>query len=563
MKKRILSMLLVVTMLATMLVGCGGGSGNGGEAAAQELTFSITTDTTTMDTIQTSNLNDQRAAALVYEGLLRRELADNGDLILVEGVATNDYEVDETETIYTFHLREDAKFSDGSAVTADDVVYTYQRMFDPNLASPQSWQLEDMIVNAKAAFNGEVGIEEVGVKKIDDYTVEFTLNSPNPNFTTVITFPFARIISKNFVENCTGTFGSSVETTMGCGPYKLVAWEPGASLTYEPNEHYWNAENVHLTKVTCQIIAEASTLAQALMNNEVDVAALNDSDWNTLVDETGLYNVEEKAEMTTYFFLFNCASEKLSNPKIRLALSLGFDRERYNEEVYLGKYTPAYSFEPEVATVGDISYAEAAGDSAEYLKKLAEQYPDPKALLIEGMEEAGLGSDPSALTIKYTTLGTTEVAKKAAEWMKQELAANLGVNLEIELTETNIAYDLIDAGDFEMAFGGWGIDSGTEPWRFFRIFEPTAGYYGEAKLNWKGDKADEYSKYALEMQEIFDNERLLELYKLAEPILLEEAAVSPVYFSKLRMCVAKNVEGYSVHPFLLPDYIGVSLTEAE
>ncbi len=565
--KRILSMTLAVVMLAMLLVGCGGGdkpatgTESGSEAAvAQELTFSNTTDATTMDTIQTSNLNDQRAAALVYEGLLRRELDDNGDLILVEGVAT-DFDVDETETVYTFHLREDAKFSDGTNVTAEDVVYTFQRMFDPALASPQSWQLEDMIVNAKAAFNSEVGIEEVGVKAVDEYTVEFTLNSPNPNFTTVVTFPFARIISKAFVENCTGTFGSSVETTMGCGPYKLTAWEPGSSMTYEPNEYYWNKENVHLTKVTRQVIAEPSTLAQALMSEEVDVAELNDADWNTLVDDTGLYNVEEMAEMTTYFFLFNCENKNLSNAKIRLALSLGFDRERYNNEVYLGKYTPAYSFEPEVATVGDSSYADAAGDNAEYLKKLAEQYPDPKALLIEGMEEAGLGSDPSTLTIKYTTLGTTEIAKKSAEWLKQEYANNLGINLEIELTESNIAYDLIDAGDYEMAFGGWGIDSGTEPWRFFRIFEPTAGYYGEPKLHWTGEGADAYSAYAIEMQEIFDNERLLELYNLAEPILLEEAAVSPVYFKKMRMCVAKNVDGYDVHPFLLPDFIGVTVTE--
>lgn len=341
--KRFISMLLMTAMLAAMLVGCGGdeagaesGAESGSEAVAQELTFALTTDATTMDTIQTSNLNDQRVAALVYEGLLRRELDDKGDLILVEGVAKS-YDVDATETVYTFHLNENAKFSDGTSVTAADVVYTYQRMFDPKLASPQSWQLEDMIVNAKAAFNSEVGIEEVGVKAIDEHTVEITLNSPNPNFTTVITFPFARIISKEFVENCPGTFGSSVETTMGCGPYKLTAWEPNSSMTFEPNEHYWNRENVHLTKVTRQVISESSTLAQALMSDEVDVAELNDADWNSVVDATGLYNVEEKAQMTTYFFLFNCESKNLSNEKIRLALALGFDRERYNKEVYLDR----------------------------------------------------------------------------------------------------------------------------------------------------------------------------------------------------------------------------------
>ncbi len=569
MKKKLLCFALTVAMTAALLLtGCGGGSGSEGESAGgadnkdvkQELVFALTTDATTMDTIQTSNLNDQRAAALVYEGLLRRELDDNGNLTLVEGVAEK-YDVNEDETVYTFKLRDNAKFSDGTAVTADDVVYTFQRMFDPALASPQSWQLEDMIVNAKAAFNGEVGIEEVGVKAVDDLTVEFTLNSPNPNFTTVITFPFARIISKAFVENCTGTFGSSVETTMGCGGYKLVSWEPNSSLVYEPNEYYWNAENVHLKKVTCQVINETSTLAQALMGQEVNIAELNDADWNDLVDETGYYDVEEKAQMTTYFFLFNCKSEKLSNPKVRLALSLAVDREKFVNEVYAGKYSPAYSFEPEVATVGDSLYADVAGDSAEYLKTLASEYTDPKALLIEGMQEAGLGSDPSALTVTYTTLGTNEIAKKSAEWLKQEIEGKLGIHFEIELTESNIAYDLIDAGDFEMAFGGWGVDSGTEPMRFLKLFEMNDGYYGVSKLGWTGDLAEEYSKYAVEMQQTFDPDTLLNLYKKAEPILLEECAVSPVYFSKLRMVVGSSVEGYDVHPFLLPDYIGVSLTK--
>ena len=230
------------------------------------------------------------------------------------------------------------------------------------------------------------------------------------------------------------------------------------------------------------------------------------------------------------------------------------------EEVFQGKYLPAYSFEPEIATVGDELYKDVAGDSAEYLKTLAAENPDPKALLIEGMEEAGLGSDPSALTITYTTLGTTEIVKKSAEWMKQELEKNLGINLEIELTEWNITYDLIDAGDFEMAFGGWSVDSGTEPMRFLKLFEYKDGYYGGTKLGWTNDKAEEYSKYAIEMQQTFDPDRLLELYEVAEPILLEEAPVTPVYFSKQRTLVAKNVEGYQAHPFLFPDYVGVSKT---
>lgn len=531
-----------------------------GEAAladSQELVFAESVDATTLDTIQMSTTADQKAGAPIYEALLRRTLDENGNLILVPGAAES-YEISDDETVYTFHLQPNGKFSDGTPVTAEDVVYSWQRAFDPALASPQSWQLEDMVVNAKACFNGEKPLDELGVKAIDEQTVEITLNEPNPNFLTIATFPFVRIVSKDFVESCGNKFGSSPEYVMGSGPYKLVQWEPGSVMVYEPNEYYWNSENVYLTKLTMQVVSESSTLAQALMSQEIDIADLNDSDWNSIVDELGYYDVVEMAQMNVYFFMFNCEKPELSNWKIRLALALGFDRERYNNEVYDGRYVPAYSFEPEIATVGDNLWTEVAGESVDAMKAIAEKYPDPKALLIEGMEEAGLGSDPSSLTITYTTLGTSEGVKKSAEWMKQELETNLGINLEIELTEWNITYDLIAAGDYEMAFGGWSLDSGTEPFRFLTLFDMYDGYYNEDKLHWTGSGAEEYSAYAAEMQQTYDADRLLELYKAAEPILLEEAPVTPAFFAKQRTLVAKDITGYNVHPFLLQDYIGVA-----
>lgn len=526
-------------------------------AENQEVTFQLTADATTLDTIQTGTTSDQRCAAPVYEGLLRREMDESGNLILVPGAAES-YDVDETETVYTFHLQPNGKFSDGTPVTAEDVVYSWQRAFDPALASSQSWQLEGILLNATECFNGEKPLEELGIKAVDEMTVEITLVSPNPNFLTITTFPFVRIVSKAFVEECGTKFGSAAEYVMGSGAYKLTSWEPGSSMTYEPNENYWDAEDVYLTKLNLQVVSENSTLAQALMGQQIDIAELNDADWNDLVDQLGYYDVNEVPEMSAYFFLFNCDTPQLSNWKIRLALSLGFDRERYNNEVYGGKYVPAYSFEPEIATVGDSLWTDVAGDSVDVLKTLAEKYPDPKALLIEGMEDAGLGSDPSALTINYTTLGVTETVKKSAEWLKQELETNLGITLNIELTEWNIAYDLIDAGDYEMAFGGWSVDSGTEPMRLLKLFDAANGYYNSEKIHWTGEKADEYSEYAVEMQETFDADRLLELYASAEPILLEEAPVSPVYFTKMRALVATDIVGYQVHPFLLPDFVGVA-----
>lgn len=583
--KRLISMVLVAAMGCTaILSACGGGTApettttpetttpttesttetkpeeTPVTAGSQELIYSMTSDAVTMDPVYSTTIPDQKAQALIYEGLTKRALDAEGNLILIPGAAAS-WDVSEDKTVYTFHLQPEAKWSDGTPVTANDFVYSWQRAFDPKIAGPSSWQLQTMVKNADPIMKGEKPLTDLGVKAVDDTTFEVTLEKEDSNFLTVCGFAFARPVKKELVDSSGSGYGSSVDKIMGNGPFILKTWEPDSKMIYEPNPNYWNKENVHLTKVTNQIIKESSTLAQAMISNEVDISLLNDPDWNAMVEETGYYNIDEVPDMSTEFFVFNSKDPMLSNPKIRLAIALSFDREKYVSEVFMNKYIPAYSLAPMIATVGEEIYTEKVAGKNEVFKAAAQTYPDPKALLLEGMKEAGLGDDPSKLEIHYTTRGTTEIVKKGAEWLKQNIEQTLGINFIIDLTEWNVMYDLIDANNFQIAAASWVVDSGLEPSRFLKLFETVDGYYGGKKTGWEGEKSTQYNELVKQMLEEKDTEKLAQLYLDAEAILAEECPVAPVYYTKTRAVVGKYVQGYQVHPFLFPDYVGVSMTE--
>lgn len=529
-------------------------------AEVQELTYALASDAVTLDNAMGGNIPDQMAQAPLTEGLTVRKLNEDGMLVDVPGGAES-WDANEDETVYTFHLRKEACWSDATPITAEDYVYSWRRAFDPNTASPSAWLLQDYIVNADACMKGEKPVEELGIKAIDDYTFEVSLTKPYNQFLTYAGFNFLRPVRKDLAEKYGTHYGSSADKFMGNGPYILSSWEIDSKMVYEPNPNYWNAENVHLTKVTRQIIKETSTLAQALMNGEVDIATMDDPDWNELVDQTSHYEIHEAPNMSLDFLVFNCEKPQLANPKIRLAISLAFDRAAFCSEVYSGKNLPAYSLSPDISVVGKEIYHEKVNDENYVIKKLQEKYPDPKELLIEGLKEEGMDPDPSKFTVHYSSRGTTEQVKKSSEWLKQQIEATLGINFVIELTEWNIMYDLVKSGDYEIAQCGWSVDTSLEPSEFLKIFEPKDGYYNVEKLHWVSDKTDRYSELVELMLNEKDMEKQAKEYLEAEQIIIEESPMSPVYCSKTRTLVGKNVKGYPVHSFLQPNFVGVYLTE--
>ncbi len=525
-------------------------------ADKQELIFATNSDVLTMDPAMASSTPNWGGQALVYENLVSVVANETGGTSIVPGVAES-WDVSDDGLVYTFHLRKDAKWADGVPVTAKDFEYTWRRTFDQATGASYTWMVESVIKNGAKVYAGELPLEELGVKAKDDYTFEMTLESPSPFFLQFAGFPTYCPVREDLIAKYGTEYGSTPDKTVGNGAYILKTWDPGSSMIYEKNDNYWNKDEVYLTKVTRQIIKETNAVAQALLANEVDIAGLDNPQWNSVVDATGIYDVYEMQFPAVENFIFNCADPIMKNQKIRLAISLAFDREKYNEEALEGVSIPLYSMVPSVTSIGKLNYSEAVKNENEYIKNLKDKY-DPKELLIEGMKELGLGEDPSKLEIHYMTRGTTEFSKKTAEWMKQNLETNLGIKFVIDMTEWNIMYDLIDAGDYQIAQGGWTADY-DDPSNFLDNYHYEDGYYGESKIHWADDKAKEYAKLVDDAKASTDDQERAELYVKAEKILLEESPVSPQYASKLRRLVGKYVEGYYVNPLAYPNYVGVKL----
>lgn len=529
------------------------------KAEVQELVLSGSSDPLTWDPALYNTIPDSRVQTLVYEGLTMKKLDENGQ-IYVAPAAAESWDISDDKTVYTFHLRDGLTWADGTPLTAHDFEYSWKRLFDPKNAAPLAWEMFQ-IEGAESAFKGETSIEDIGVKALDDKTFEVKLTKPDRKFLNFAGEALSKPVKKEQIEKYGVQYGAKIENIIGNGPFKAVHWEVGSKIEFEKNPNYWDAEHVYLDKITINMIQETSTLAQSLMSNEIDIAELNNPDWNDMVDQTGYYNIVECDRMNIEELMFNCTNKPFNNWKVRLAMSLSLDREAFSEEINHNTTAPLYGFTPAISAVNGESYSKLTGGKNEAIKDLLKKYPDPKALLMEGLKEEGY-NDPSEITIEYNTRGTGEQQKKAAEWMKQAFESKLGIHFNINMTEWNVMYDMVDSGNYELANIGWSVDSGQEPSEFLDLYDNVDGYYAP-QHKWKGPAADKYYELVQNYKNTpeDDTQARADAYLAAETFLCEYGPDIPLYATKSRTLVGKYVHGYTPHPMVADNYVGVWVEE--
>lgn len=168
-----------------------------------------------------------------------------------------------------------------------------------------------------------------------------------------------------------------------------------------------------------------------------------------------------------------------------------------------------------------------------------------KLYLIEGLKELGKDPDPSKVTIRYASRGTSEVSKKIAEWMKQQWESVLGINIEIDMMEWNIMWDKIDAGDYDIATGGWGPYY-NEPSALLQLFDPDNGYFNAEKTGWSGEDPKKYQELLNEAKFEVDDQKKAELYLQAEELVVKSGLIEPTYVEEAPTFVKKYVKNYFV-----------------
>ena len=402
--KKFLASLLTLTMVASVaLVGCGSDKGSGESGSAegekdkeQYLNMLLGAEPKTIDQSKSSDTYSSQILANTQEALTRITQDENGKDKIEPGIAES-WETSEDGLTWTFKLR-DAKWSDGEAITAEHFVYGITRTLLPDTASNYAFLLYP-IKNA-AAFNaGKATAEELGVKAIDEKTVEFTLESPTPFFLDLTYFKVMQPQREDIIEKHGDKYGSEYDTMLFTGPFVMTEWTHNSQVVLEKNENYWDADKVNLEKVTMKIIKEKTARMNELDSGAVDMGAVDEPEWIKTFDATGEFDVLKGYDASTTYTFFNQENEFFSNAKVRKAFIIAEDRVNKIETLRKGLGDPALGFVPPTVQIGGEDFRETVDTLP--VQDLMDENKDPKALLIEGMKELGLGEDPSTITVEY------------------------------------------------------------------------------------------------------------------------------------------------------------------
>ena len=524
MKKKVFAALLATAMVGTMLAGCGTpgskSGGDGGNSDEKVFRYSTSTEPTTLDPTKSNSIPDNEVQHALTESLVRNTGGE-----VYPGVAES-WEVSEDGLTYTFHLNPDAKWSDGEQITAQDFVYSWQRLMNPDTAAPYAF-IGEYIKNGLAVEKGEMDPSQLGVVAQDDTTLVVTLERPTVYFLSMIgaQAQFAPL-RQDIVEEYGSDFAADYEKNVYSGPYVLTKSSDNQWF-FEPNEEYWDRDSIKMDRVELNYVQNPDTAVAMYEDGELDYVQLPSASISAYEGKDNTFlngNVD--------YFYFNVGGDcpELANKNMRLALNYALDRNKYNQLVNSGYYKPSTGLVFSGLTGIESTYGEES--------KL-EGYPldgdDAKAkeYLNAALSELGY-SDPSEVTLTLTTTDT-ESAKKQAEVCQEMWNKTLGINIEIEQITYAECLSRQQSGDFEIVWAGWGSDY-DDPYSYLELFMSSSAY------NYSGFQNDEYDALMTATQTEIDAAKRMNMMHQAEQILIDEGAFLPQAEREIHYLLNENVK---------------------
>lgn len=426
--KKVLAILVATTMTFTMMA-CGKSDDQGsasGEAEGQYLNTYLDAEPTTLDPSLRSDTYSSDILINTLDGLIRLE-QENGEYKFGPGDAES-WEVSEDGLTYTFKIGADRKWSDGQPVTAGQYVYSLQRSATPETGCPNSYFLTPLL-NYDAISKGEMAPEELGIKAIDDATLEITLSYPMASFMESLDASIFYPQRQDIVELHGEKYGTDVDTMVFNGPFKLSSWTHNSSIEIVKNDQYWDKDKVKLDKINFQIMSDTAAITNAFESGQIDIISASSAEaLDKYKNDTTLAYTPVSGGNISFGF-YNTKDELFSNLNVRKAFTLAVDRDDINDMGFKGLREPLYGWVAPALGVDGKSLREATGDTIKLQQEeLAASGKTPKDVLIEGMKELGLGEDPSTLDVTYFLeehqIGTellvniyNKFIKKLLEWI--------------------------------------------------------------------------------------------------------------------------------------------------
>lgn len=571
MKKRMLVSLLLATAAAATLSACGSGSK---PAETQATTNQGGGDITSAAEEETEAEAEEEASAgsdryLVWRLNKEPKLWDptnNSESIsdaivkqLFEGltVSTSDgfkpgiaesWDVSEDGKTYTFHLRDDAKWSDGDPVTAKDFEYSWRRICDPDYASEALEAITDYVVGGQEYFDGTGSYDDIKATAIDDYTFEVVLKNVTPYFPQLVANDVYLPIKKDVVEAAGEGWEKKPETCVSNGPFMLEEYQVGSHFLFKKNPNYYDADSVKLAGIKAVIITDDNTAYQAYQAGEIDVMDnLPSEQIPQIVAEDP--NVIVSADTGAQFMNFNVDKAPTDNVHVRKAIAYAIDRKQIVEQVLKDGSVPASGFiAPTCQKTDGGSFRTMESDGYP-----AEEYGiNPRQANVEAakqeLAEAGYpdGKDFPALEITYAN---NDRNKKTCEAIQQMLEDNLGITVTLRAEESSVFTSTKNKGDYQMATGGWtnspydasGLiklfysqnGNNTPQWRW----KPYTGAPHDTTLNPGSEAFDIAFDKALASQGADRDNAWIE----AEQALMADMPVTPLYYPSYTAVVNEDL----------------------
>lgn len=518
------AVLLSAALSATMFAGCGKTQTNktpAARSADQVVRYNLGAEPKTLDPALNDAVDGATVIQNTFEGLMRLDDSDNP----VAGVAEK-WEESKDGLTYTFHLRKDAKWSDGKAVSAKDFEYSWKRALNPDIAANYAYYLY-VLKNGEAYNTKKAGVaaDDVGVKATDDSTLVVTLENPCAYFYALMAFPTFFPVRQDVVEKDPKAWYTKADTFICNGPFKLQEWKPKDTITLVPNDKYWDAGRVKLAKVEMKMIDAATSYLAAFKTGQLDYIETPPTQEtpSLLADKTATI----VPYLGIYYLNFNVSSKlKTYSPQAYKVLS--DVRVRKAQQKPAGAFTP-YGI-PEDKSGKDFrdykkEYYNPEGDVAQAQKLLAEAgYPGGKGF-------------PKLVYLYNTNEGHQNIAQAIQEmWRK-----NLGINVDLQNQEWKVFQQTRTDKQFEIARDGWIADY-VDPMTFLDLLTSNSGN------NNCGYASKAYdAKIAAAKKEVDAAKRMQYLHE-AEDVLMNDMPVIPIYFYTNVVCVKPYVKNVHKSP---------------
>ncbi len=550
--RQLMALLLALVMLFS-LTACGGSGTTGGPAASSdsaspesasasastEATQAAAADGKTLNVhfdVEVASMDPQIATdgtsfeviAAVTEGLYSIDKAGASIPAMAESV-----EKSADGLNYTFKLR-DAKWSNGTPVTANDFVFAWRRLVDPAVASEYAFIVEIAgIKNAVAVTKGEMTTDQLGVTAKDDKTLVVTLDTPVPFFDSLMAFPSFLPVNEAFFKAAGDKFGTSPETILGNGPFMITAYEPAATtITLVKSPTYWDAAKVSLGGLQYQVIKDSQQTMLSYQNGDLDVAALSGEQVEQFQADPEFHNI-----MAGYLWYIspNQKVKGIENVNLRKALALSYDKAAIAKNILKDGSIVADFAVPTLLATGP--------DGKDFRETTGTYLPTDKAKALEYWNKAKTELGVSEL--KYTMIvEDTESAINVAQFIQAEIQATLpGMTIEIQSMPKKNRVERMQAGEFELCLTRWGPDY-ADPMTYLDMWTTNSpNNYGF----WSNAEYDSIIQDAKKGKLALDLAARWEALKKAETMVMDEAVILPVYQKGDAVMIKASVEGVEFH----------------